>query len=412
MALVAVLSVRSATQNPAPGSPARRQGELAFAGQTLVEFQARQAHAAGAAQIAILIDDVTPLLTGTIDRLHGDGIAVSLIRDMPTLGRMISAGDEILLIGDGYVLPAHHLGVLAQAEGPRLLVLPSSPATHGFERIDASHMWAGGARASAATVYALIDMLGDWDFALALVRALVQQGATRTLCDVTEVFDGQIAIMADQATADAATDALTRNGGGGQSFATGELDDWPVGRPAALLIPLAVRRGVAPQALRNGSIGLAILGIVLAMAGLVLPGLLSALAALIVDRAAREMDRVLHLVAAARPMDHLVYALVLFAIMLVGVWDIGGGFLASAAGMATAGLIGLIHLAGRRGIGAGVSGWARFGAGTTLIILTFGSLLGILAQAYAFCAILALASLGYMLFVTDAPATAGPPSAV
>ena len=53
---------------------------LVFAGQTLVEYQARQAAEAGAGHISIHVGAITPSLTRSVDRLLADGINVSLVR--------------------------------------------------------------------------------------------------------------------------------------------------------------------------------------------------------------------------------------------------------------------------------------------------------------------------------------------
>lgn len=391
MALVAVLSVRTATRH-VPGEPhARRQGELLFAGQTLVEYQARLVHAAGAAQIAILVDDISPVLTGAVDRLGHDGIHVSLVRDMPSLGRMISLADDILLVGDGHVLPSHDIARLGQAPGARLLVLPSSSATTAFERIDAGHMWAGAARAPAPLLLGILDMLGDWDIALTLVRRLVQDGAERTLCDTANIFDGQIAVMTDQATAEAATQALTRSGPG-FDLPSGDLDDWPVGRPAALLTPAVVRRGIPGSTLRMGAIVLALLGLMLILISWVATGLLLCLGALIGDRMARQLDRILLLAPGTRPIEYAVRAAALAAILEVGLLHGGGGALGGAGALLSVGLLALMPMAQSRGLGRGVPSVLKFSPGAALLLLTAGAALGLIPQASALCAVLAFAS--------------------
>lgn len=405
MALVAVLSVRTATRH-VPGEPhARRQGELIFAGQTLVEFQARLVHAAGAAHIAILVDDISPVLTGAVDRLGHDGIHVSLIREMPSLGRMISIADDILLIGDGHVLPSRDVTRLGQGVGARLLVLPSGPATGAFERIDAGQMWAGAARAPAPLLLGILDMLGDWDIALTLVRRLVQDGAERTPCDMSDVFDGHIGVMTDQATAEAATQALTR-AGPGVDLPNGDLDDWPIGRPAALLAPIVVRRGIPGSTLRTGAIALALLGVMLILINWVTTGLLLCLGALIGDRVARQLDRILRLAPGERPIEYAARAAVLAAILEVGLLHGGGGALAGAGALLSVGLLALLPMAQRRGLGRSVPSLLKFSPGIALLLLIAGAALNMMGQASALCALLAFASHACLVLQTG-PSAAG-----
>src|SRR3546814_9280982 len=62
---------------------------LVFAGQTLVEYQARQAAQAGAGHISIHVNAITPPLSRSVDRLNADGISVSLVRTPAELRQTI-----------------------------------------------------------------------------------------------------------------------------------------------------------------------------------------------------------------------------------------------------------------------------------------------------------------------------------
>lgn len=407
MALVAVLSARSATVSATGATQARRRGELAYAGQPVVEFQARQAHAVGAGHIAILVEDVSPVLTGVIDRLGDDGIRATLVRDMPALGRMISGEDEILLVGDGQILPNAHLAGLADAPGPRLLVLPAGPATEGLERIDAGHMWAGAARAPAPTVLSILDMLGDWDLPLTLVRRLVQDGAARTLCDISDLYEGRMVVATDQAVADAATEALTRRHGGAAAV-SGDLDDWPVTRPATMLAPVVVRHGIAASTIRAGAIATALLAILLIGLGLPVLGLLLTFGAMIADRTAGQLDRLLRMVPTGQAANQAVHVLTLLAILVMILRYGGGTTLGNAAALLLVGLLALAPFTVARGIGTSVPSLLRFAPGTAVLILLGGALLGFPGAAAALCAGLAFASHACLILLPAgdrAPAT-------
>lgn len=373
-----------------PGS--RRRGELGFAGQALVEYQARQAHAAGAAPILILVDDISPILTGVVDRLAVDGIQATLIRDLPTMGRMIASTDRILLIGDGHILPAGIVGLLALGDGPRLLVLPAGQATRAFERIDGEHHWAGALAAPAPMLLGLIDMLGDWDLSLTLLRQAVQEGAGRTLCDMGEVYDGRIAVATDQSIADAATEGLARGAGSVTAEGGGDIDDWPVGRPAALVVPVAIRHGVAPAMLRNLAIGLGLLGLVAILGGLALLGCLLCFAGLVSDTVAARLDRLLRLATVSRPVDHVVPIIALLAILTTGLLHGGGGALGGAAAAISVGLLALSSALQRKGVGQDVPALLKFAPGTALLLLALGGLFNALGSMAAICALLAFAS--------------------
>lgn len=389
MALVAVLSARSMTD---PAGP-RRRGELGFAGQPLVEYQARQAHVAGAGSVLILVDDISPILTGVVDRLAEDGIHATLIRDMPTLGRMIAFSDRILLIGDGHILPGTLVSALVAADGPVLLVLPAGQATQAFERIDGDHHWAGALAVPAPMMLGLLDMLGDWDLALTLLRHAVQQGAARMPCDMTDVYDGRIAVAASQAVADAATQALARGAAGGSpDGVAGDIDDWPIGAPAGAIVPFAIRHGIAPAMMRHLGIGIGVLGLVAIAGGLVMLGCLLCVGGLVSDRVAARLDRLLRLAITTRPIDHVMTGIALLAILMVGVLHGGGGPLGSAGAIVSVGLLALAPLLRLRGLAGQTPAVLRFAPGAALLLLAVGGLLGAMGSMAAVCALLAFAS--------------------
>lgn len=391
MALVAVLSARSMTESASGGTGSRRRAELEFAGQSLVEYQARQAHAAGAAHVLVLVDDISPVLTAMVDHLSADGIHASLIRDLPGLGRMMAPSDRVLMIGDGHILPSPHIELLPQGEGNRILILPSGPATQGFERIDAHQMWAGALVVAAPVLLGILDMLGDWDLPLTLLRQAVQEGSARVTCEMADVFDGRIVIATNQQVADAATQTLARASTMGGAEAD-DSDDWPVGKPAAAVAPLAIRNGIAPAMLRNLGIGLGLLGVVAILGGLVMLGCLLCFAGLVSDRVGRQLDRLLRLASGKRPVDHVMAALALVAILATGVIHGGDGALAGAGAVLCTGLLALAPAIRRKGMGQAVPAILKFAPGTALLLLSLGALFNAIPTMFAICALLAFAS--------------------
>src|SRR3546814_15728420 len=68
---------------------------------------------------------------------------------------------------------------MAAHQGDALLVTDDSRASAPFERIDAGQRWAGLVRVSPDLLFNTLDMIGDRDLALTLVRGAVQAGARR-----------------------------------------------------------------------------------------------------------------------------------------------------------------------------------------------------------------------------------------
>jgi len=169
MGFAAILSASRASADSSGGLRAC----LHFAGQTLVEYQARQAVRAGADRIFIMVSVITPALSQAVDRLSADGIAVALVRDMVSMVRDAPRDVDALLMADGAIVSQAHVDSLGAAEGDTLLVADDSRASAPLERIDAGQRWAGLARISPALLFGTLDMIGDWDLALTLVRAMI-----------------------------------------------------------------------------------------------------------------------------------------------------------------------------------------------------------------------------------------------
>ena len=152
---------------------------LPLAGQTLIEYQARCAAAAGAAPIVVLVERVPPALHEALERLRGDGMAVIPVSDGNEAASRFEAGSLILLVGDGVAAPAELLARLADEPEPAVATLPDDAAHEAYERIDATSRWAGVALVDGSTLGATAAMLGDWDLQSTLLRRALQEGALR-----------------------------------------------------------------------------------------------------------------------------------------------------------------------------------------------------------------------------------------
>lgn len=263
MRLIALLSARA----PAAGAPAgvATTDEIRIGVHSPVEHQARQLLAAGVDQLILRSDAPTSQLARVADTLSREsGATVLLVTDGPDLARRIEKDDQILMVAEQMIVPQHALEDLIAVPAPALLVTPTETATAHFERIDGRYVWAGAALLSGETVLATIDMLGEWDLELTLLRRAVQQEARRIELSPDLATTGGLTRIADQEDAQRAMDALTQSG-----FA----DEAPRDALSALLAPvgrhlvaLLARYQVNPTQLNWGSGMLAILAIAAASA--------------------------------------------------------------------------------------------------------------------------------------------------
>ena len=156
---------------------------LPLAGQTLIEYQARCLAALGAAPLLVLVERVPVALNEAFERLRAEGISVVAVSDGAEAASRFEAGTDVILLADGVAPDMTDVARLGDGdeaiggEGATVLTVPDDEAHGGFERIDASHRWAGLARLPAGLVGATAAMIGDWDLQSTLLRRAVQAGA-------------------------------------------------------------------------------------------------------------------------------------------------------------------------------------------------------------------------------------------
>lgn len=219
---------------------------LPFLGQSLLEYQARQAAAAGARHIVILVERVPAALVAGIDRLKRDGLDVELARTVADAADRIHPDEQLLLIGDGVVARQELLKRAAQSRAPMIFTVPDSGTTLRYERIDAGSRWAGFALIDGTSLRKTAAMLGDWDLQSTLLRRVVQAQAPRT-----DVGAASVWLIEDAEQARAAEISLL---GGG----VGRLLPAPL---AERLSGFLLDRDVRPGWLRGVSLALAAVAI-------------------------------------------------------------------------------------------------------------------------------------------------------
>jgi hypothetical protein len=376
---------------PSSDSLGLARAQLYFAGQSVMEYQARQAREAGIDHVIALVDAVTPALSRTVDRLMADGLKVQLVRDMPTLMRDIPRDTHLLLMSDGAIVAQEHVSALVQVTGNGVLVAEDSGATGHLERIDGMHRWCGLARIAPETVFETLDLIGDWDLALTLLRAAVQAGAKRITVPQSDILEGRAAIVDRQASADLVAQALlTRSAHNGGT---------EVGAEHYLLFPLArmlsgrlVRMQVPGGQLRLAAIGVALLGMAALYPRLPLLAMILLLFARVIDLAADQLG-----IMARRPGGDGYLALAPMGFILLGILCLGQYYSALSSAVYLAALTGIIWLHARNGREMAVSRWGYLSPGTALFLITLGMVLGQAGAMILVATMLAIVSVGALL---------------
>jgi hypothetical protein len=224
---------------------------------------------------------------------------------------------DVLLIADGAIIAQGHVDSLGKAEGDALLVTDDSRASAPFERIDAGQRWAGIARLSPALLFGTIDMIGDWDLALTLVRAAVQKGVRRITVPQDDLLEGRVALVESQEQADLVAQAVT-SVGAARGRTRGGIEHLLLAPLARLISPTMMRMQVPAMQVRIAAMALAAIALVPIELQWTLTGFALLLLALLL---AETSDRLDELALRPPPMGWLAFVtpgMALVALLLVG----------------------------------------------------------------------------------------------
>lgn len=376
---------------------------LVFAGQTLVEYQARQAAEAGAGHISIHVSAVTPALSRSVDRLIADGINVSLVRSPSELRQTVPVGTDILLVGDGIVARQSWYEELAAQKAPALLVVNDHPTQPQFERIDARHRWAGLARLDHRQLLDTVetlDLLADWDLQSTLLRHAVQVGGNRIAVSDEALFAGEVVQLESQEAADAAErDFLPTQAR--ESSARGWVEDYVLGPVGDRLLPVLLRQQIEPRPLRISGAAIGAIGLVVAANGLTWPALLIFLLALGTERLADGVARTARRTGRAGWSGYLSSALALLGLAVLGSsWRIGT-VSAEFTGLYLACSILIVELAIRGERMRGMNPWLVCSLPTAVLLLLLFRFAGALSLGFAFVILYALGTLAVAILGDD-----------
>ncbi len=336
----------------------------------------------------ILVSVITPAISQAVDRLSADGIAVALIRDMVSMVRDAPRDADVLLVADGAVVAQGHYDALAGQAGNALLVTDDSRASAPFERIDAGQRWAGLARINPALLFGTLDMIGDWDLALTLVRSAVQGGAVRITVPQDDLLEGRVALVDGQEQADLAAQAVMSTGTRSGSSSRGGIEHYLFGPLARLLGPALMRSQVPAMQVRIGSIALAGIALMPLELGWPGTGLSLLLLALLLAELADRLDEM----ALRRPPSGWI-AFLAPGLALIGVMLSGSGMVPNYLAL----LLGIITVADRWRRTGAARPWMIFTPGTALLVLLAALLTGAEALGFDIAMLAAIGSIGAII---------------
>jgi hypothetical protein len=382
MRLVALLSARAPAAGASVGAFA--PDELHIGVHLPVEHQARQAILAGAQLVLLRSEFPSPELARAADRLAREtGVSVLLAGDGPELARRIEKDDHVLMLGGQMIVPQPSLDELGAALPPALLVTPTETATAHFERIDGNHVWGGGMLISGDTVLSTVDMLGEWDLELTLLRRAVQQNARRIEIPAVMAGAARLVRIDERADAERALAALTESAGVDESG--GDALSMALAPVRRRLVASMARLQVNPDRLSWAGGLLAIIGVASASADW---PRLAMIIALIAETALGLHDGCAHIMLRR---GTALWLKVLVKGSSIAVLGVIGGRLAEGRMLALLGVglpLGLVAVQAladsrNKAVAPGRSAlWTRLGTAMALTIALAGALVGRTSDAF------------------------------
>lgn len=367
----------------------RLRSELPFAGATVIDYQARQAAAAGAKYIVILVERLPAALVAAIDRLKRDGLRVEVARSVTDAADHIHPDERLLLMADGVIVDHDTLDRMVLEPSPTVLTIADRADTQHWERIDATHRWAGLAMLDGALLRRTVEMLGEWDLQSTLLRRAVQAGAV-ALDAEAEDADPLLYIIDEDRTAQAIERAHAER-------VVLDATGWPEARlfapVARLLAPEALMRGFHGTVLRGVGLGLTVIGLPLAVFGWFFLAALLAVLGGLVDSVGRHADGLSLGTRRHWPLwqrARLSLLAALLAIVPARLVEQGGGWGHGVVAAATLGA--MLSLALQRWMGPRPPAWT---ADAEALVLLFApcALIGQPGAGLALAALYAFASL-------------------
>ncbi|MGK6324231.1 hypothetical protein ACMGDM_14270 [Sphingomonas sp. DT-51] len=257
--------------------PGTLAATLPFAAASLIEYQARLLAACDAAQIVVVVSRETPELLGALARIARRGLAVDVVRTAGEALAKLHPLARVVMLADGLVTTEGVIHALAGEGGDALLVVPGAQASPLFERVGAGAAWAGVARLDARRIAEAARLPDDYDLQSTLLRAADQAGARHISLRLDDMELGH--------GIERRASALEERGRAVLSASMAVRPSWferLVLRPLArAVIPVIARRAIGTGACTAAAAASALVGCGAIALGAAVPGMIVAVAAVL-----------------------------------------------------------------------------------------------------------------------------------
>lgn len=162
---------------PAGAGQALPRSFLRVAGASVAQHQLGLALALDCQRVICLARGTSPELIEVQHAAEDAGLQFYIATDARQLSGLVTASDEVLVIGEGLFVDPGNVVPLFEGRAPVVLVLPVEGAlAAGFERVDLNRAAAGLIRVPGQLVERLHELPADCDISSALTRIALQSG--------------------------------------------------------------------------------------------------------------------------------------------------------------------------------------------------------------------------------------------
>jgi hypothetical protein len=174
---------------------------LKVGGSSIARHQLALVLALGCQKIICLARNLSTELVSLQHEIERAGARFHCVTSSVSLGGLITATDEIVVVSDGLLAPPHFVDTVASGAGFVLVQPVEAGIAAGFERIDSSNATAGLMRIPGRLIERLSELPSDCDVVSALTRIALQSGVSQRQLPLNGSEGAQIKIVRDSSMA-------------------------------------------------------------------------------------------------------------------------------------------------------------------------------------------------------------------
>ncbi len=264
------------------GDVAPAEGEVALPliplfGQPMIHHTVKVLQRAGITQFCVGVDTVPGALLTYRDMVAKEGLELRFVREPSAMATLMAADAHALVLRADTIWDADLIDRALHQNAPLIAAVEERAENQMFERIDLNSRWAGMAVLDRNSLAALTQLPEGWDMASALLRQAMQDGVSLWPLKQSEIQDGHVRRLENEAGLAAAQSLLMARPVNGPATLESKLFSAALVRfgPAIWSVPWG--RGIADYSFP----GMSLMAALLAVTGFPLAASISAIGAVL-----------------------------------------------------------------------------------------------------------------------------------